>query len=142
MSTNPNLTRLLTVLAKSTDVIKHHNSKSGKRSGVYACQVVDVSDPLNFGRVIVELPDGNSSGWILRATADVPRILDTVLVCYTTDTDAGFYLGVVRPTADAVVVPLAGETEAVVEADWTHPRIGSDLYDEFNPPTPSDITNP
>lgn len=81
------------------------------RAGNYTGRVTDIRDPLAYGRVKAVLSDGTVTTWLWKASSETAVIDDSILVTYTTDTDTGYWIGVIYPRLiDRVVVP-PGETQ-------------------------------
>jgi len=81
------------------------------RAGTYIGKVIDISDPLLYGRVKAVLNDGTQTTWLWKASSETPQIDDAVLVTYTTDTDTGYWVGIVYPRLIERIVTPIGETQ-------------------------------
>lgn len=81
------------------------------RAGTYIGKVIDINDPLLYGRVKAVLTDGTVTTWLWKASSETPQTDDSVLVTYTTDTDTGYWIGIVYPRLIDRVVTPDGETQ-------------------------------
>ena len=94
------------------------------RAGTYIGKVTDINDPLLYGRVKAVLNDGTMTTWLWKASSETAVIDDSILVTYTTDTDTGYWIGIVYPRLiDRVVVP-PGETQPdTINEQFAQPRM-------------------
>jgi hypothetical protein len=95
-----------------------------KRQGLYLGKVTDVDDPLGYGRVKAVTLEGSVTGWLNKASNDVPSVGEDIVVAYTSDVGVGIFLACLHPRlVERITVP-EGETQPDgITENWSSPRM-------------------